>query len=254
MLFDLKGRRRRVVQVTYVGLALLMGGGLVLSGIGSSASGGLLDALIGNGSSGGGSSSAKKPFQNQIKAAEARLARNPKDPAALAQAFQGHYGLAQVETDSQTSTPTKDGALELQAADTTWQQYVATNPATINPDLAARAVALYGVIGPPKDDPKTPAVKENEAPVVAARALAQSQNSSDAYVKLVTVATEAGDTRTADLAGKKAISLAATADDKKLVKSQVDMAKANATPQQSGAGATTAPNGTSTTTVPTPGK
>ena len=30
MLFDLRGRRRRVVQVVYLTLALLLGGGLVL--------------------------------------------------------------------------------------------------------------------------------------------------------------------------------------------------------------------------------
>ena len=49
MLFDLQGKRRRVVQVTYLGLAILMGGGLVLAGIGSDASGGLLDAFKGGG-------------------------------------------------------------------------------------------------------------------------------------------------------------------------------------------------------------
>src|SRR3954466_9519606 len=98
MLFDLKGRRRRVVQVTYVGLAVLMGGGLVLSGIGSSASGGLLDALVGGG---GGSSKddARKPYNNQIKAAKARLRVNPKDRAALATLVRAHFGLASLETD-----------------------------------------------------------------------------------------------------------------------------------------------------------
>ena len=45
MLFDLRGRRRRAVQGTYLMLALLMGGGLVLFGIGGSVSGGLLDAF-----------------------------------------------------------------------------------------------------------------------------------------------------------------------------------------------------------------
>jgi len=36
MLFDLRGRgRRRTVQVIYGGLALLMGSGLVLFGVGS---------------------------------------------------------------------------------------------------------------------------------------------------------------------------------------------------------------------------
>ena len=46
MLFDLRGRgRRRTVQVIYLSLAILMGGGLVLFGIGGATSGGLIDAI-----------------------------------------------------------------------------------------------------------------------------------------------------------------------------------------------------------------
>ena len=49
MLFDLRGRgRRRTVQVIYLSLAILMGGGLVLFGIGGATSGGLVDAITGN--------------------------------------------------------------------------------------------------------------------------------------------------------------------------------------------------------------
>ena len=50
MLFDLRGRRRRAVQATYLTLAVLMGGGLVLFGIGGDVSGGLFDAFSGNSS------------------------------------------------------------------------------------------------------------------------------------------------------------------------------------------------------------
>ena len=52
MLFDLRGRgRRRTVQVIYLTLAILMGGGLVLFGIGGGTNGGLFDAIGGNGGS-----------------------------------------------------------------------------------------------------------------------------------------------------------------------------------------------------------
>src|SRR3954465_1265706 len=50
MLFDLKGKRRRFVQATYLSLAVLMGGGLVLFGIGGGTNGGLLDTIRGKGS------------------------------------------------------------------------------------------------------------------------------------------------------------------------------------------------------------
>jgi len=46
MLFDLRGSgRRRVIKVVYLTLALLLGGGLVLFGIGGDVSGGLVDAI-----------------------------------------------------------------------------------------------------------------------------------------------------------------------------------------------------------------
>ena len=51
MLFDLRGRgRRRTVQVIYLSLAVLMGGGLVLFGIGGGTNESLFDAIGGNGS------------------------------------------------------------------------------------------------------------------------------------------------------------------------------------------------------------
>ena len=53
MLFDLKGRRKRLVQVVYVVLAILFGGGLVLFGSGGNVSGGLFDAFSGGGGGGG---------------------------------------------------------------------------------------------------------------------------------------------------------------------------------------------------------
>ena len=49
MLFDLRSRgRRRVIKVIYTMLALLLGGGLVLFGIGGDVQGGLFDAFSQN--------------------------------------------------------------------------------------------------------------------------------------------------------------------------------------------------------------
>ena len=51
MLFDLRaGGRRRLVQVVYLFLAILLGGGLVLFGVGGATSGGLFDAFRENSS------------------------------------------------------------------------------------------------------------------------------------------------------------------------------------------------------------
>jgi hypothetical protein len=55
MLFDLRGSgRKRAVKVIYMTLAVLMGSGLVLFGIGGATSGGLLDVFTGGGGGGGG--------------------------------------------------------------------------------------------------------------------------------------------------------------------------------------------------------
>ena len=81
MLFDLRGRgRRRTVQVIYLSLAILMGGGLVLFGIGGGTNGGLFDAI---GGSGGSSTSADAVFQKRLDAYERQLKANPQDAAAL---------------------------------------------------------------------------------------------------------------------------------------------------------------------------
>jgi len=93
MHFDLRGRgRRRTVQVIYVTLAILLGGGLVLFGIGGATSGGLLDALQGNG--GGGSASSQ--IDKSVKAAEKRTKANPSDAAAWAALARTRYQAAGV--------------------------------------------------------------------------------------------------------------------------------------------------------------
>src|SRR4051794_35981994 len=119
MLFDLKGRRRRVVQVTYVGLAFLMGGGLVLSGIGSSATGGLLDAIVGN-QNGGSDSDIKKQYEKRIEAANRKLAANPKDQAALADLVRANFALAGLSQDQNSGAFSQDGVDQLKQADDAW--------------------------------------------------------------------------------------------------------------------------------------
>src|SRR4051794_5297565 len=98
MLFDLKGKRRRTVQGVYLTLAILMGAGLVLFGIGSSVNGGLSDLFNG----GGGSNQADKTIQKRIDTAEKQLQANPKNAVALGAVIRGHYQLATAHADQQT--------------------------------------------------------------------------------------------------------------------------------------------------------
>jgi hypothetical protein len=234
MLFDLKGRRRRVVQVTYVGLAVLMGGGLILSGIGSSASGGLLDALVG-GDNNSSSDDAKKPLNNQVKAAEAKLRANPKDAAALATLVRAHFGLAGLEQDTDDSTGattiSDKGIAEMRKAGDAWKRYVATDPPKLDTGLAATAIQIYRVIGLPQSQND-----KNELVVAPARAIAEQENSVDAYIRLVAVATQAGDTRTAGLAERKALTFAKSKDEEATIKERIASEKEAASQQASGAG------------------
>jgi hypothetical protein len=226
MLFDLKGKRRRVVQGTYITLAVLMGGGLVLFGIGGgSLNGGLLDAFKG----GGGSSNANKQIQQRIDNAEKQLAVNPQNQAALQEVIRDNYQLASLSADQTTGLFTADGKKNLRQAADAWQRYLNTNPAKPNPVLANYMFQAYGQVGL-----NQPANAEKAAEIVAA-----AQPSASAYLRVVQYATLAGDKRTADLAGQKALELAPKGQ-RSSVKKLVQQAKA--------AGATTSTQtGTGTT-------
>jgi hypothetical protein len=223
MLFDLKGRRRRVVQGTYVLLALLMGGGLILFGIGGGTSGGLLDAFKG----GGGGSNANSGVEKEIARAQRQLARNPRNENALSTIIQDHYRLARSSEDPNTGAFTSDGKQHLQSASAVWQRYLAQNPPKPNPTLATYMLQVYGQLGL-----NQPARAEKAAEIVAA-----TQNNSSAYVAVVQYATLAGDKRTADLAAQKALDLAPAAE-RSSVKSLVKQARAatTATSTPSGGG------------------
>ena len=201
MLFDLRGRRRRAVQATYLMLAVLMGGGLVLFGIGGDVSGGLLDAFKG----GGGGSNGDSAIRDQAKRQEERLAKNPQNPVVLQNLVRDYYSLATVQRQSGTVGFPADAKDELRKSGEYWQRYtkVAEKP---DPDTAVIALQVYDVGGlnRPKEAQK------------AAALIAQDSNNVASYLRLVQYAARAGDTRTADLAAKKAVDLAPKAQRKEV--------------------------------------
>lgn len=88
MLFELGGRRKRFIQVIYVFLALLLGGSLVFFGIGGDAPGGLGDAIGISPNSAG--STGNDALDRDIEAANATLAEDPDDQAALLSLANAH--------------------------------------------------------------------------------------------------------------------------------------------------------------------
>jgi hypothetical protein len=216
MLFDLRGRgRRRTVQAIYLSLALLMGGGLVLFGIGSNTSGGgIVDAVVGDGSSG---DSASKTLDKRIEAAIAKTRAAPREPAAWAELARLRYqraGLDGIAADDITYT--KAGKVKLQRAADAWERYLELDPKTPNARVARLMVQAYdkgGLAQPVK------AVRAME--VVTA---AEKPPSSNLYAQLARLAYIAGETRTGDLAADRAVDLAPKAN-RKLLRTTLEQLK-----------------------------
>jgi hypothetical protein len=216
MLFDLRGRgRRRTVQAIYLTLAVLMGGGLVLFGIGGSVSGGLFDA-VGLTGGGSGGSSANEQLQKQEKAALRRSRVNPRDATALITLTRVRYQQAGQgdNFDQETGAFKSGGRKELAQAAQSWASYLALDPKNPDPNVATLMVQAFSPVG----------LNRPQDGVTAAEIVADARPSAQTYYQLAVFAYAAKQTRKGDLAGKKAVELAPDAQ-RAAVKSQVDTAK-----------------------------
>ncbi len=230
MLFDLRGRgRRRTVQAIYLSLAILMGGGLVLFGIGSDQSGGLFDAFSGENSS----SSATEAVDKRIKAELAKTRANPKEPGPWAQLAIARYQRAGIDGITQEGTYTDAGKKRLELATDAWERHLALEPEQPSVRAANLMVQAYG-----------PGALEELDEAVRAKQIvtaATKPPSSNLYAQLAALAYQANDTRVGDLAAQRAIDLADKSDRKQL-RTALDSLKAQGA-AQAAQGATTAPTG-----------
>jgi hypothetical protein len=219
MLFDLRGRRRRAVQVTYATLAVLMGGGLVLFGIGGDVSGGLFDAFSDRSGRGG---SGNDVIEERVERLEKRVAANPGDTAALQELVRDYYGLATTQQESGATAFPDEAKDELRKASSAWQRYVAAAEGNPSAATATFALRVYDptALNQPKEAQKAAAI------------IAEAENDSSSYLQLVGYASLAGDMRTADLATQKAVDLAPK-DQKKEVEQQAEQLKRTSQQQPS---------------------
>jgi hypothetical protein len=194
MLFDLRGRRRRAVQATYLTLAVLMGGGLVLFGIGGDVSGGLFDAFSER--SGGGS--ASEDLQERIDQREERLSANPQNEAILKALIRDYHALAGAQLPAGGGPYPEEAKDELRQAGEYWQRYLEVEDGDPDASLARLAVAIYDQT----------ALNQPEEGAAAMRIVAEAGNDYESYLALVQLSAAAGDERTADLAAQKAVDLA----------------------------------------------
>ncbi|MCW3016395.1 MAG: hypothetical protein JWO02_3487 [Solirubrobacterales bacterium] len=230
MLFDLRGRgRRRAVQGIYLGLAILMGGGLVLFGIGGNTNGGLFDAF----SSSSGSPTTSS-YTKQIQSTQKQVDLNPKNAAAWAKLASLRLAEGGANGGFQQDA---DGLNNFREASTAWERYLALNPAKVDQSVARQMINVYGTSGLNLPDKAVGAmdliIEQSQPP------------DADLYKQYALLAFTAGQTRKGDLAIEKAVSLSPAAD-RKQVRTALEALKAQVASAAGGAGAT----GATTQTTP----
>jgi hypothetical protein len=214
MLFDLRGRgRRRTVQVIYVGLAVLIGVGLVGFGIGGGfGSGGLLNAANNNEGSGGAG------YGGEIKKYEKLVAKQPNNVAAWEKLIDAQLHQAGNEGYvTRTGEVTSKGRALYSEIARNWNRYLALNPPSPNAELAQRMVAVFGEEG----------LKQPSAAVqVLQIAVAARPTSKALYAQLAVFAYKSNNPRVGDLAAAKAIALTPASEQARL-KSELAAVKKN---------------------------
>lgn len=219
MLFDLQSRgRKNVVKIIYLWLAILMGGGLVLFGIGTgTGGGGLFDAFS------GGGTSASSQVSSAEKKADRAVELRPRDPQAWADLARARYQTAGLgeNYDQTTNVFTSSGREKLATAATAWQRYLRLDPDHPDATLARLMATAYSEAG-------------LDQPAEAAQAMeivTEQEPSAAAYATLAQYAYLADQTRKGDLAAAKAVQLAPEAQ-KKLVRRQLADARRQILQQQ----------------------
>ena len=217
MLFDLRGSgRRTTVKAVYLTLALLMGGGLVLFGIGGDVSGGLVDALTENN---GGNTTTDSTFQKRAEAATREAQANPQDAAAWAEVARTRYQYAGAGDfiDRSTGQFTAEGKAQLQQAATAWEKHLELAKNKPDDRVATLMVQAYSQAG----------LNEPEKAVAAQEIITEVRPKDSTFATLAVLAYQAGQTRKGDLATKEALALADEAD-RNTLKSELESAKQQA--------------------------
>lgn len=216
MLFDLRGKRRHLVQVSFAMLALLFLIGFLGFGIGvGGGPGGIFDAL-GISNSGNSSGSASGVYQDHIDKANQKLAKNPKDTQALLTVANNEYllgktGVSQDQTTGQISV-TSDAHTNLGDAADAWSKYLKINKGKPDLNTAFNMVNVYVIL-----NDGSGAIKTQEV-------IAKAQPSAQSYGQLAFFQYLTGDISGGDQSRDKALSLASKSQ-KKQLDSQLSQAR-----------------------------
>jgi len=198
------------VQAVYLGLAIILGLGLVLFGVGAgNGFGGLLNAFSGN-----GSNNQKSVVSQQEKAALKQIKANPNNSAAWAALVQARWTSAGQGSNFNANSGqfTASGRKELSSTTQAWQRYLQLTK-TPDPNLAVLAARAYAAQG-------------DYAGEAGAWELETAANPGEAkgYECLAASAYAAKQTRKGDLAMGKALTLVPKPQ-RALLKTQIQQAK-----------------------------
>lgn len=198
MLFDIRGRRKRFIQVIYVFLALLLGGGLVLFGIGGDATGGLGDAIgIGQNSN----SSGNPEYDEEIEQAEATLAEDPDNAQALLSLARYKFLNAEIALQDEE---TEEALNRFEDSVDAWERYLKANKGQPDSSGATFAFRAYSTIAGTSDNVAT-VERRLEGAQRAAEIVAEDLPGPTSYLDLAAVSYALGDTKTGDEAAKQAL-------------------------------------------------
>src|SRR2546423_3867134 len=192
-------------------LAILMGGGLILFGVGTGVSGGgLLNAF---GGSGGGSQ--KQQVSGAERQAQAAVKAHPTSAAAWAKLLEAQWESATSTGFNNTSGFTSFGKRELHKVTQSWQRYLKL---TQKPDPGVAIVSAEAYT----------ALSDFSGAAGAWEASATVAPSQRAYECLALSSYAAGDTRKGDLATRKLLTLLPKAQRSSL-QAQLKLAKSSHT-------------------------
>lgn len=214
MLFDLRGRgRRNTIKVIYLSLAILMGGGLVLFGIGGDTSGGLVDAIT---QGGGGGDAGQSRFNQRETQALAATRREPSDRNAWAELARARFSLAGIGENFDTSRNayTDSGRAKLREAAAAWERFLSLDP---SPTEASRVASLMVQAYAPDG------LNQPDKLVTAQELIAEARPGANTYAQLATAAYAAGQQRKGDLAKAKALDLSPR-DEREALRGQIEQA------------------------------
>ena len=199
-----------MVQVVYSLLAVSFLIGFVFFGVGTGGIGSFSDLFTGN--SGGGSSTNQ--FDDQIDAANAKLAKDPKDTRALLnvakyEVLNGNGGVSTDPTTGQISDVSSEARADFGEAADAWQKYLKVNKGKPDAGIAAQMVNAYVILN------------DAEGAAQTQRIVAEQQPSANSYGTLAIFLYAGGHVADGDAAAKQAEAEAKGKAAKKQVKTQL---------------------------------